>query len=149
MDTISREKRSENMSRIKSSNTKPELYIRNILWRNGYRYRLKNSIYGRPDIWLRKYRTAIFVHGCFWHRHAGCKYAYTPKSNIQFWQAKFDANTKRDADVSKTLLSSGVKILIIWECTIKQMMTDKDQCDSVIIRMNSFIADAEQHYLEL
>lgn len=149
MDTISREKRSENMSRIKSSNTKPELYIRNLLWRNGYRYRLKNSVYGRPDVWLRKHRTAIFVHGCFWHRHPGCKYAYNPKSNIQFWQTKFEANTKRDAVVSETLLASGVKTLIIWECTIRQMMADADKQNAVICKLNSFIADATLNYLEL
>ncbi len=88
-DIVSPEKRSQNMSAIRSKNTKPEVYLRKLLFAQGYRYRIADkSVPGHPDIFLRKYNTAIFVNGCFWHRHPGCKYAYTPKSRVEFWQKK-------------------------------------------------------------
>ena len=86
-DIVSPEKRSQNMSAIRSKNTKPEVYLRKLLFAQGYRYRIADkSVPGHPDIFLRKYNTAIFVNGCFWHRHPDCKYAYTPKSRVEFWQ---------------------------------------------------------------
>ena len=126
-DIVSPEKRSQNMSAIRSKNTKPEVYLRKLLFAQGYRYRIADkSVPGHPDIFLRKYNTAIFVNGCFWHRHPDCKYAYTPKSRVEFWQKKFDDNVQRDAVVKAELLERGIKRLIVWECTIKRMMKSSD-----------------------
>ena len=126
-DIVSPEKRSQNMSAIRSKNTKPEVYLRKLLFAQGYRYRIADkSVPGHPDIFLRKYNTAIFVNGCFWHRHPGCKYAYTPKSRVEFWQKKFDDNVKRDELVRKELESKKVKIVVVWECTIKRMKKDEE-----------------------
>jgi DNA mismatch endonuclease (patch repair protein) len=86
------------MSRIKDRNTKPEIIVRKALHRLGYRFRLhRKDLPGRPDIVLPKYKTVIFVHGCYWHRHKGCKYAYTPKSRVEFWERKFKENSERDS----------------------------------------------------
>lgn len=113
------------MSAIRSRNTKPEIYLRKLLFAEGYRYRIaEKSVPGHPDIFLRKYNTAIFVHGCFWHRHQGCKYAYRPKSSVDFWDKKFDANRARDLFVKDELFRRKVKCLIVWECTIRQMLRD-------------------------
>lgn len=126
-DIVSPEKRSWNMSAIRSKNTKPEVYLRKLLFAQGYRYRIAaKSVPGHPDIFLSKYNTAIFVNGCFWHRHSGCKYAYMPKSRVDFWQKKFEDNVRRDAEVKAELLERDIKCLIVWECTIKQMM--KNSC---------------------
>lgn len=124
-DIISPEQRSRNMSAIHSRDTKPEVYLRKLLFAKGYRYRIApDYVLGHPDIFLRKYNTAIFVHGCFWHRHPGCKYAYTPKSRVEFWQKKFDDNVRRDAVVTEELQKQGIKQVVIWECTIKHMKKD-------------------------
>lgn len=113
-DIVSPEKRSQNMSAIRSKNTKPEVYLRKLLFAQGYRYRIADkSVPGHPDIFLCKYNTAIFVNGCFWHRHQGCKYAYTPKSRVEFWQKKFDDNVRRDSAVKAELLEHGIKCLIV------------------------------------
>ncbi|MDC8446286.1 MAG: very short patch repair endonuclease, partial [Nitrosomonas sp.] len=104
MDTLAPEKRSWNMSRIRGANTKPELAVRSMLHRMGYRFRIANkTLPGRPDIVLPKYRAVIFVHGCFWHRHPGCSKATTPKTRADFWSAKFDRNIERDAEVERRL----------------------------------------------
>ena len=114
-DIISRERRSLNMAAIRSKNTKPEVYLRKLLFAEGFRYRIaENSVPGHPDIFLRKYNTAVFVNGCFWHRHQGCKYAYTPKSRIDFWQKKFDTNVRRDSMVKRDLQNRKIKQLIVW-----------------------------------
>ena len=138
-DIVSPEKRSQNMSAIRSKNTKPEVYLRKLLFAQGYRYRIADkSVPGHPDIFLRKYNTAIFVNGCFWHRHSGCKYAYMPKSRVDFWQKKFDDNVRRDAAVKAELLERGIKRLIVWECTIKQMMKNRCREVDVIEKCSSF-----------
>jgi DNA mismatch endonuclease, patch repair protein len=119
MDTISKEKRSWNMSRIKGKNTKPELIVRSLLHGMGYRYRLhQKKLPGKPDIVLRKYNTVIFVHGCFWHRHKECKFAYEPKSRQDFWHKKFTENLARDMRNQSALLKLGWKVLVIWECEV-------------------------------
>ena len=139
-DTISLERRSQNMSAIRSKDTKPEIYLRKLLFAEGYRYRIaEKSIPGHPDMFLRKYNTAIFVHGCFWHRHQGCKYAYTPKSRVEFWQKKFDDNVRRDAVVRTALQENNIKCLVVWECTIKQMMKSPQLRDQIITEICSFI----------
>ncbi len=120
MDSVSKEKRSWNMSRIKSENTKPEKKLRSWLFKEGYRYRLhKKELPGSPDIVLKKYKTVIFVNGCYWHRHENCKLAYNPKSNIEFWQKKFKENVSRDKKNYKKIKQLGWKVIICWECQIK------------------------------
>lgn len=120
MDIISKEKRSWNMSRIRSKDTKPEKIVRSLLHRMGYRFRLHvKGLPGKPDIVLPKYKTIIFVHGCFWHRHPKCKYAYTPKSRIEFWEKKFAENIARFKIVKKELEKLKWNVVVIWECEIK------------------------------
>ena len=134
------EERSRNMRAIRSKDTKPELYLRKLLFAQGYRYR-KNvlALPGRPDIYLAKYKTAIFVHGCYWHRHSNCKYAYTPKTRVVFWQTKFDANTSRDRIVKADLQSRGIRLLIVWECTIRKMRKTTEEKDMVISEIRAFL----------
>ncbi|MEO0453639.1 MAG: very short patch repair endonuclease [Verrucomicrobiota bacterium] len=123
IDRISEEHRSWNMSRIKSKNTKPEIKVRSMLHRMGYRFTvngpLNKKLPGKPDIVLPKYNTVIFVHGCFWHRHRGCKEATTPKTRTDFWLDKFEKNTRRDKANQRALRKQGWKVLIVWECQIK------------------------------
>ena len=120
MDKLSSEKRSWNMSRIRGANTKPELAVRSMLHRMGYRFRISNkTLPGRPDIVLTKYRAVIFVHGCFWHRHHGCKYAYTPKSRLDFWGQKFEENVMRDKNNIPLLKKARWLPIVVWECEIK------------------------------
>lgn len=107
------------MSRIRSKDTKPEVGLRRALHRRGFRFRLhRKDLPGKPDIVLPKYRAAIFVHGCFWHGHEGCKVANTPKSNTEFWTAKFATNRERDRLASERLESLGWTVFTIWECEI-------------------------------
>jgi DNA mismatch endonuclease (patch repair protein) len=121
MDTLTSEKRSWNMSRIRGANTKPELAVRSMLHRMGYRFRISNkTLPGKPDIVLPKYRAVIFVHGCFWHRHQGCKYAYTPKSRLDFWGPKFEGNVMRDKNNLSLLKKSGWLPIVVWECAIER-----------------------------
>ena len=141
MDIKSKEARSKNMSAIRSKDTKPEIYLRKLLFAEGYRYRIsEKTIPGHPDMFLRRYNTAIFVHGCFWHRHPGCKYAYTPKSRVEFWQKKFEDNVRRDAVVKVGLQENKIKCLVVWECTIKQMMKSQQFKDQTMTDICSFIA---------
>ena len=108
------------MSRIRGKDTKPEIAVRSILHRMGYRFRLhRRDLPGKPDIVLPKHRTVVLVHGCFWHRHRGCKYAYTPKSRVQFWQKKFDENVERDRRNRKDLRKEGWKVIVVWECEVR------------------------------
>ena len=114
------EQRSRNMSAIKSKNTKPEIAVRKLLHSMGYRFRLhRKDLPGSPDIVLPKYKTVIFVHGCFWHRHENCKYASTPKTRKEFWEKKFRENINRDNLNQANLSLRGWKIIIIWECQLK------------------------------
>ena len=119
------EQRSRNMSAIKSKNTKPEIAVRKLLHSMGYRFRLhRKDLPGSPDIVLPKYKTVIFVHGCFWHRHENCKYASTPKTRKEFWENKFKENVIRDKSHQKKLSGIGWKIIIVWECEIKDQDFD-------------------------
>ena len=114
------EKRSKNMSSIKSKNTKPEIAVRKLLHSMGYRFRLhRKDLPGSPDIVLPKYKTVIFVHGCFWHRHENCKYASNPKTRKEFWESKFKANVKRDKEIQEKIKNIGWHSVVIWECQIK------------------------------
>lgn len=119
-DLLSTELRSLNMSRIKSRDTRPELFVRSLLHRMGYRFRLHRSdLPGKPDIVLPRHKLIIFVHGCFWHRHKGCRFAYTPKSRVEFWECKLGGNVERDIRVRKTLRKLGWRVVIVWECELR------------------------------
>ena len=116
------EQRSRNMSAIKSKNTKPEIKVRKILHSMGYRFRLHSKdLPGSPDIVLPKYKTVIFVHGCFWHRHENCKYASTPKTRKEFWNKKFTENKKRDSEIQEKIKILDWRSVVIWECETKNI----------------------------
>jgi len=129
--------RSENMARIKGKDTKPEVYLRKLLWHKGYRYRCNyRDLKGKPDIYIKKYNTAIFVNGCFWHMHKGCSNSNIPKSNREFWLKKLNRNVERDYENYQALEKFGIKTVVVWECTLKKMKKDndfeKEICDRVI-----------------
>ena len=122
MDKVSPEKRSWTMGRVKAQDTGPEKLVRSLLHRMGYRFRLQRSdLPGKPDIVLPKFKTALFVHGCFWHRHPGCKRATTPASNTAYWDGKFGRTVLHDAKNQKELEALGWRVLIVWECELKNL----------------------------
>jgi len=124
-DLITKEKRSWNMSKIKSKDTRPEVFLRSALHQTGLRFRLHDKrLPGKPDIVLPRYKTAIFVNGCFWHRHEGCKYAYMPKSRIEFWESKFSRTLQRDAENNRELRNQGWRVFTAWECEINSDPND-------------------------
>ena len=148
-DIKTEEERSKNMSAIRSKDTKPEVFIRKLLFSHGYRYRkYSKSIPGHPDMWLTKYNTAIFVNGCFWHRHGGCKYAYTPKSRTEFWVSKFERNMARDQSVREQLFEQNIKCLVIWECTLKRLGRDSEGTEHLLNAVCEFLR-SEEMYREL
>jgi DNA mismatch endonuclease (patch repair protein) len=120
-DIVDRATRSRMMSGIRGRDTKPELVVRKYLHSHGLRYRIapKNPP-GKPDIVLPKYRAVVFVHGCFWHRHEGCRYTTTPATNPDFWQKKFHANIARDEFISDLLAKAGWRVFVIWECEVTE-----------------------------
>lgn len=121
-DTLSKEERSRVMAKVKSRDTKPEKKVRSLLFSLGFRFRLcQKNLPGKPDIVLKKYRTVIFVHGCFWHGHKNCKNARIPKSNVEFWKNKIERNKQRFAEVSRQLQEQGWKVVVIWECETKDI----------------------------
>ena len=139
-DIKSKEARSRNMAAIKGKDTKPEVFLRKQLFAKGFRYRTNSSsIPGHPDIWLKKYKTAVFINGCFWHRHSNCKYAYTPKSRTEFWNSKFEKNVLRDLEVKKQLETRKIKCLVVWECTIKEMIKKEDFRNECIRHIEEFL----------
>ncbi|WP_229013390.1 very short patch repair endonuclease [Paraburkholderia gardini] len=120
MDTLTPGERSERMARIKAKNTKPELAVRKLVHRMGFRYRLHGKgLPGHPDLVFAGRRKVIFVHGCFWHRHEDCKLARLPKSRLDFWKQKLDANVQRDKEVERRLAEIGWEVMIVWECEVK------------------------------
>lgn len=120
-DKFSKETRSYIMSRIRGKDTKPEILVRKYLFARGLRFRKNDKRYlGRPDVVLPKYKTAVFVHGCFWHLHEGCKYAKMPKSNVEYWEEKLYRNRERDARNQAELKAMGWTVLTVWECELKK-----------------------------
>ena len=136
-DILTQAQRHRNMSAIRSASTKPELKLRHALWRLGFRYRINDKrLPGRPDIVLPKYRTVIFVHGCFWHGHKDCKNYMVPKTNTEFWVAKVARNQERDQEVWRKLEAKGWGVIIVWECQLKKTNIEKtvDIVSAAIIR---------------
>jgi DNA mismatch endonuclease, patch repair protein len=126
MDVHEPEVRSYNMSRIRSKDTKPEMLVRKFLFANGFRYSLHNNkLPGKPDIVLRKYKTVIFVHGCFWHGHEGCKYYVVPKTKTEWWVNKIAGNRERDERNTAKLRQEGWKVIAIFECELKSVVSVK------------------------
>ena len=133
MDVHSPEKRSFNMSKIRGKNTRPEIVVRRWLWKRGYRYRLhRKDLAGKPDIVLAKYEAAIFINGCFWHRH-GCQATKTPLTRRSFWLAKFEENVKRDRRNLESLLKEGWRVMVIWECDLLGKTADIELAGNQII----------------
>jgi len=125
-DVHTPEQRSYNMSRIKSGNTKPEMLVRKYLHALGYRYKLHDkTLPGKPDLVLPKYRTVIFIHGCFWHGHKNCKYYVVPKTKTEWWLAKINGNIANDVKAMKALKKEGWKVITIWECDLKPKKVEK------------------------
>lgn len=122
-DIFTKEKRSAIMAKVKSKNTGPEIKVRKFLFSKGFRFRVNDKRYpGTPDIVLPKYKTIIFVHGCFWHGHEGCSLGKLPKSRIEYWKTKIENNKKRDSRVREQLEADGWKVIVIWYC---QLRTEK------------------------
>jgi DNA mismatch endonuclease, patch repair protein len=125
-DVHTSEQRSYNMSRIKSKDTKPEMLVRHFLHANGFRYKLHDrSLSGKPDIVLPKYKTVIFIHGCFWHAHKNCKYFTLPKTRTAWWKNKLNTNVLNDEKTIKALKKDGWKIIVVWQCKLKKEKLEK------------------------
>ena len=140
------EERSRNMSAIRSKNTKPELYIRKHLFGCGFRYRVcPEYVPGHPDLYLAKYRAAIFIHGCFWHRHADCKYAYMPKTREEFWAKKFGDNERRDGVVRDELQNKGIRQLVVWECAVRSARKKCNDEELLFSAIKDFILSSRQY----
>jgi len=126
------------------------MYIRSALFKRNLRFRVNyKGVEGNPDIYFTKARVAVFVNGCYWHRHDGCKYAYIPKSNTDFWLAKFETNVRRDGIVYKILEEHGVRVLVVWECTVKKMKSDAGLHGDVISQIEDFIFTGSTMFVEV
>lgn len=133
MDVHSKEVRSYNMSCIKGKGTKPEEMVRKYLFSQGFRYRKNDKrLPGTPDIVLPKYKTVIFVNGCFWHGHEGCKYFVWPKNNAEFWKAKILQNIERDKRDFERLENAGWKVIVVWECELKKTFKNNNRLLSLV-----------------
>lgn len=137
MDKLTKERRSWNMSRVRAKNTKPEVFVRSMLHRMGYRFRIhQRELPGKPDIILPKYHTAIFVHGCFWHGHENCKDFSPPQTRTEWWLNKIYGNRKRDTDNVTQLEKLGWEVIVVWEC---ELTPDKigDSIESIVNRLSN------------
>jgi len=138
-DVHSQEVRSYNMSRIKGKDTKPELLVRKYLFSEGFRYRIHSKrLPGKPDIILKKYKTVIFVHGCFWHSHENCKYHVIPKTRREWWIEKLKKTKTKDKDDTSLLIEMGWNVIVIWECELK-----KDNLQDTLITLKTTIKKNE------
>jgi DNA mismatch endonuclease (patch repair protein) len=147
MTTLTPQQRHKNMAAIRSKNTKPEVLVRNYLWKHGFRYRLNNPrLPGHPDIVLRKYRTCIFVNGCFWHGHEGCKYYRLPKTNIDYWTNKIKRNKERDQEEQKQLAKMGWHVIVVWECELKSDKREKTLSSLAFTLNHIFLQDRSIAY---
>lgn len=138
------------MASIHSKNTKPEILVRKFLWWHGFRYRLNNPrLPGHPDIVLRKYRTCIFVNGCFWHGHEGCKYFVMPRTNTAFWEKKINRNRERDKEEQKRLAEMGWHVIVVWECELKPDKREKTLTSLAFTINHIFLQDHSVAYPRL
>ena len=143
-DIMTKEERSIRMSRIHSTSTKPEIKLRSALWRFGFRYRINDKkLPGKPDIVLPKYRTVIFIHGCFWHGHKGCPTSHIPDTNTDFWTVKITRNQERDQEVWRQLEAKGWFVIIVWECQLKKAVLEE-----TIHRVEAEIYQNRDQYLK-
>jgi|TARA_Y100000031_G_scaffold28452_2_gene30816 DNA mismatch endonuclease (patch repair protein) len=134
MDIWSKEKRSQVMSNIRSIDTKPELLVRSLLHQAGYRFRIhRKDLPGKPDIVLPKYKAVVFVHGCFWHLHSGCRDGTVPKTRADYWKNKLLRNKERDKEHMRTLQKLGWRVLRLWECEVEK------ETDKVLEKLNKFL----------
>ena len=139
-DPLTPEQRHYNMSRIRSKNTKPEEVVRKYLFSHGFRYRKNDNRYpGKPDLVLPKYKTAVFVHGCFWHQHPGCRNARIPENNREYWQRKFDRNRQRDKEEQKKLEDMGWHVIVVWECEISNKKKRTERLAALVKEIRSGI----------
>lgn len=147
MDTLSAEQRHDNMAAIKGKGTKPEMIVRKFLWSRGFRYRVNNArLPGHPDLVLRKYRTCIFVNGCFWHGHKNCRYYIIPKTNTDFWIRKITRNIERDRQEQLQLARMGWHCITVWECELKREKRD-ETLESLAYTLNHiYLKDRSQVY---
>ena len=137
MDKLTKEQRHHCMASIRGKNTGPEIMVRKFLFSRGFRYRLNHPrLPGHPDIVMRKYRTCIFVNGCFWHGHDNCRYFVLPKTNTEFWKAKIERNRARDIEEQRKLASMGWHCITVWECQLKPAVR-KQTLESLVYTLNS------------
>ena len=143
-DRLTSQRRSWNMSRIRATNTKPELLVRSLIHKMGYRYRLHvRELPGCPDIVLPRLKCVVFVHGCFWHQHRGCALAYCPKTRKAFWRSKFKGNVARDRKQLHALAELGWRVLVVWECELRNI-------DPIAMKLRSFLSGqrvSDQHWI--
>lgn len=141
-DRVAAGKRSMMMAGIRAKDTKPEMVVRRFLHGAGFRYGLhRRDLPGRPDLTFPKLQAVVFVHGCFWHAHQGCKYAATPKSRREFWVEKFQSNSRRDAEAVRLLISDGWRVAVVWECLLKQSPESTLASLSVFLRSDQKYAE--------
>jgi DNA mismatch endonuclease (patch repair protein) len=137
-DILAKEKRSALMSRIRGRNTKPELAVRSLLHRLGYRFRIHvRDLPGWPDIVLPRYRLVVLVHGCFWHRHANCRFCYVPKTRVNFWRKKFEGNIRRDREVQLALKKIGWRVMVVWECELRDVQRLNKRLSGTLSRIEN------------
>ncbi len=149
MDNLISENRHKRMSHIRSKNTKPERLIRSALFKAGFRYRICDKRYpGKPDLIFPRYYTVIFINGCFWHAHEGCKYFVFPKSNQQFWKNKFERNKVRDAEVIRHYKDECWRICIVWECAIRGK-NSKQKIENVTNQIIQWLEEPDEAFLEI
>jgi len=145
-DRLSRLQRSAHMARIRGADTRPELIVRRWLHAEGYRFRLHaRALPGRPDIVLRRHGTVILIHGCFWHRHSGCRLAYRPRTRRIFWEHKFLTNVERDREQIRALVSDGWKVIIVWECGLRGIGRTASTLQGLLAGLNC----TDRNYVEI
>ena len=147
MDNKSKEERHKNMVAVRSKGTKPEITVRVFLFAHGFRYRLNSAkLPGHPDIVLKKYRTCIFVNGCFWHGHKNCKYASIPKTNTEFWKKKIERNRQRDIEEQQQLAKMGWHCIVIWGCELKPKKREQTLASLLFTLNHIFLSDRQINY---
>lgn len=143
-DIVDKQTRSRMMAGIRGKDTRPELVLRHALHARGLRYQLhRKGIQGRPDLVFPRFRAVLFVHGCFWHRHSGCRFTTTPSTRPEFWQAKFVANVVRDSAVRATLIEAGWRMATVWECALRKQEQVEATTDRLDAWLHSEVAEIE------